>query len=286
MKTLYSLALSSALVLFAFAANSQAPDNDSCENAFSIDDLFHNFDGLTYTSIPYTNVGATVGEEDPIFGLDCWLEIEFSTGEKTDPRDQTVWFSFVGDGTDYNIRTSDCGGTLKNYITGGDTQIAIFTGTCGNLAEVIACNEDSEEIDWDDESWDDWYAEVDIQTEDGVEYLLYADGLNWDVFGGGEGVAEGEFCFEVTSLSSTVVVEYDMMPMQIFPNPANTQFTIQTELNWEQGQLIDALGKTVQEFRNSGINTFDVTDLPNGAYTLRLLNDQYESAVEQVLINR
>ena len=293
MKTLYSLTLSSAMALFTLSANSQAPDNDSCENAISIDDLFHNFDGQTYMSDVFTNVGATVGDDDPIFGLDCWLEVDGAFGDKWDPRDQTVWFTFIGDGTEYNILTSDCDGNLDNYIMGGDTQIAIYTGECGNLVEVVGCNEDSDNIDWDDEEWFDFYAELDFQTEDGVEYLLYVDGLNWDIFGddgggkvgGGEGVAEGEFCIEVTSVV-TVVEEYVQLPVEVFPNPANTQFTIQTDLKWEQGQLIDALGKTVKEFRNSGINTFDVSDLPNGAYTLRLQNDQYQSAVEQVLINR
>ena len=47
--------------------------------------------------------------------------------------DNTLWFAFVGDGNTYDIITTDCGGGLTNYIDDGDTQMSIYTGSCGAL---------------------------------------------------------------------------------------------------------------------------------------------------------
>jgi hypothetical protein len=244
------------------------PANDSCDDAISIDDLFHHFDGQTYMSDIYTNVDATVSEDDPNFGLDCWLEIEFSEIGDPEPRDQTVWFSFVGDGSTYNIKSGDCGGTATNYIEGGDTQAVIFTGTCNALDEAVACNDDSPDIDWYDDNWDDWFFELDLETEDGVEYLLYVDGLNWEIFGDttANPVAEGDFCVEVTSMTVNIE-EMDLFSINTFPNPATDRVTIQSASPADQISLLDIQGREIL-VAEKGEKTLDVSELPSGIYSV------------------
>lgn len=244
------------------------PANDDCSGAIDIDDLFHHLDGQTYMSDVFTNVGATVGDDDPTFGLDCWLEVEFGEVGEPEPRDQTVWFSFVGDGSTYNIKSGDCGGTAPNYIEAGDTQVAIFTGTCGNLDEAVACNEDSPEIDWYDETWNDWYFELDFETMDGVEYLMYVDGLNWEIFGDttANPVAEGDFCFEVTAMVVNVE-EFDLIDLDVFPNPAQDQVTIQTAVPTDKISLFDIQGREVL-IASDGESVLNISELPAGIYSV------------------
>jgi hypothetical protein len=260
-----------ATMLCTFALMSQgAPANDDCEAAIDIDALFHNEPGNIYTSEIFTNVGATVGDDDPTSGLDCWLEIEIDGGD-TDPRNQTVWFSFLGDGLMYNILTSDCGGLAKNYIFGGDTQLGILTGDCGDFDEVVACNEDSENIDFDDPDWNNWYAEVDFQTTDGEDYLMLIDGLDWSIFGGDEGVAEGEFCFEVTQIT-TSIKDFNQVQISLYPNPTNDWIQIDSNTAMQSADIYNYGGNHVQSY--SLISTtkqrLDVSSLSQGVYTVVL----------------
>lgn len=241
------------------------PENDLCDTPVDIDALFHGDMDVTYTSDIYTNVGATTDDNDPDFGLDCWLEIIETNGD-TDPRDQTIWFTFVGDGLEYNIRTSDCGGAAKNYITEGDAQLAIFTGDCGDWDEVVACNEDSEDIDWTDENIDDWYAEVDFLTEDGQLYYLLIDGLNWDIFKPGFGAAEGEFCFEVTHGTPSGIPEQDLQ-VSFYPNPASDMLTVQCKHAIDGLSIFDVNGRLVlQDQPRVTQLQLDISDLHSGVF--------------------
>ena len=84
--------------------------------------------GSPQTGGPYDNTNATTEASDPADGWECYgaLAPEPSL-------DNTLWFAFVGDGNTYDIITTDCGGGLANYIDDGDTQMSIYTGSCGAL---------------------------------------------------------------------------------------------------------------------------------------------------------
>ncbi|QBZ98950.1 T9SS type B sorting domain-containing protein [Flavobacterium sangjuense] len=94
------------------------PANDACANAIPI-----TVGVGSCNSTLYTNVAATTAS-DPATPA-CWSPNSLS---------HTVWFSFVATSADIEISTN-FGGTLAN------TQLAIYSGTCGSLAQ-IGCQED------------------------------------------------------------------------------------------------------------------------------------------------
>lgn len=115
--------LKGAASLLAFALTTSGAwgqANDNCANATPIPNS--TISGPCFNG---NNAGATVeafeGGAGPA-GLGCW----------DTPPDQTVWYTFTPPAT-------------ANYdflITGGDTQLKILSGTCGNFT-AVACNEDA-----------------------------------------------------------------------------------------------------------------------------------------------
>jgi len=106
------------LLSFSLKGFAQPPTNDTCLTA----------EPLTVgvgscSSILYTNVGATTTGNPST--PPCWLPNSMS---------HTVWFSFVATKADIEVSTN-FGGTLA------DTQIAVYSGTCGALT-LLACQED------------------------------------------------------------------------------------------------------------------------------------------------
>ncbi len=147
---------------------------DDCADATDLSSLTGGGVNNTLSSPLFDNTDATAGGE-PETGTDCFDDGVFHN---------TQWYTFVGDGLAYNIKTSDCGST--SYITDGDTQMAIFSGDdCGNLTPA-GCNED------EDFGNDLYNASIDFQTEDGVTYYILIDG--WDG-------AIGEYCVQFTEIS-------------------------------------------------------------------------------------
>ncbi|WP_367390714.1 T9SS type A sorting domain-containing protein [Lewinella sp. LCG006] len=147
---------------------------DDCADATDLSSLTGGGPNNTLSSPLFDNTDATVGGE-PTTGTDCFDDGTFHN---------TQWYTFVGDGLAYNIKTSDCGST--NYISDGDTQMAIYSGDdCGNLIPV-ACNED------EDFPNDLYNASIDFQTEAGVTYYILIDGWNGSI---------GEYCVQFTEIA-------------------------------------------------------------------------------------
>jgi hypothetical protein len=103
--------------------------------------------------------------------------------------ENTIWFSFVGDGGKYFIETAD-GPGVTNYIDDGDTQIAIYTGACGSLVPY-ACNEDGPSSGAGGAP--PYPAGLTFNTSPGVTYYMMIDGFN---FLGT--ISSGQFLIEVT----------------------------------------------------------------------------------------
>lgn len=151
---------------------------DDCADATDLNGLLGGAVGTTLSSPLFDNTDATVGGE-PEDGFECFFP-DGNGGEL----ENTQWYTFVGDGNAYSITTGDCDAT--NYITDGDTQIAIYSGDdCGNLTPV-ACNED------EDFEANLFNALVNLQTEEGVTYYIMIDGWNG---------ATGEYCVQFTQVS-------------------------------------------------------------------------------------
>jgi hypothetical protein len=162
---------------------SQPPMNDECTSAFAVDSLLGGAIGETLNSALYTNTDATVSDNEPGNGYECFGEPD---GGGSDPSvENTVWFSFTGDGNTYFIETNNCNGEVENYIPDGDTQISIYSGLCA-ISSPEACNEDGPNA-----TPGNFEAGLTFETVAGQNYLMMIDG-----FAG----AQGEFCFSFTAL--------------------------------------------------------------------------------------
>lgn len=233
------------------------PVNDDCMDATSIDDLFHQTPEITYSGGPFTNNGAVVADGDPGTPEDCFFG--------TDIVNNNVWFSFVGDGEEYNILTSNCGGTLTtNYFEMGDTQMAIYTGNCDGLS-LVACNEDSE-----NSTGTNLFAEITIETGEGVMYYVMIDGYAGNL----NQPADGDYCIEVTQ-SAVGVNEKDGVQMAIFPNPVKDVLNVSVSKEVKIIQIMDASGRiieTINEPSNSNLS-INLSAYESGMYFLRAISN-------------
>jgi hypothetical protein len=181
-----------ALALVALSATgvkAQAPANDLCSGAINLNTSFGQTVNQVVYAGPYDNTNATTQATDPITGYECFGE---PTGSGTAPElNNTLWYTFVGDGGLYMIETSQCSPALpaSSYIDDGDTQIAIYTGTCGNLTGV-ACNEDGPSA-----TATSYPAGLNFQTTAGTTYYMLVDGFSFN-----GAVARGQFCINVKKL--------------------------------------------------------------------------------------
>ncbi|MFN0015399.1 MAG: T9SS type A sorting domain-containing protein [Saprospiraceae bacterium] len=168
---------------------------DSCETAVDITAYFgHPADSVQTTGL-FDNTTATVSANDPV--VTCWGE---AGPGGTDILNNTMWFSFVGDGGTYDIQTVPCNAT--NYIGTsqgnlGDTQMLAFKGSdCSDLTEV-ACNDDLFTF-----GMPDWRAGITLETTPGQQYYLLLDGFE------SQGVAAvGEFCLQIAQQAAVPCAE-------------------------------------------------------------------------------
>jgi len=161
---------------------------DNCDGAIDLTTYFGQAPGVAQTTGLFDNTTATTVATDPV--LDCWGE---TSGN--DFMDNTMWYTFTGDGNRYHIETVPCNAT--NYIglaqdDPGDTQMAIFSGNdCAGLT-LEACADDLYPT-----GDPDWRAGLDFETTNGTNYFILIDGFNI------QGVAAtGEYCIEVTQTPS------------------------------------------------------------------------------------
>ncbi len=163
-------------------------DPDFCETAPDLSPLFGGPPGQARWSVVWNNTGATVSSSDPI--VTCWGETPEGV---EDFLDNTLWFTFVGDGHRYDIQTVPC--SAQNYVgtqqgLPGDTQMLLLAGEdCTQLAP-IACNDDRSPI-----GDPDWRAGLLVATDSSQRYYLMIDGYR-----GPNGAARGEFCIQVIRL--------------------------------------------------------------------------------------
>lgn len=140
------------------------PGNDICSSAAPIDlnDLG------TFNTTPFDNVCANA-TGDPSALPGCF--------QNADSYVSTVWFSFVGDGGNYTIATTNCAGSSNETLD--NTQMTLFTGACNNLIfAACADNENGTLAVFED-----------FPTECNTQYFLLVDGYNEQ---------QGEFCFSMT----------------------------------------------------------------------------------------
>lgn len=166
---------------------------DDCAGATDINSVFGGAVGITNNIGPFDNTTATTDGSDPATGWECFGEPD---GSGTAPElNNTVWFTFTGDGSNYFVESGNCAG-VTNYISDGDTQFALYTGSCGSLTPV-KCNEDGPNA-----TATTYPAGFSFSTTAGTQYYLMVDGFS---FLGA--VATGEFCLKVTKQTTVACAD-------------------------------------------------------------------------------
>ncbi|MFZ8836009.1 MAG: T9SS type A sorting domain-containing protein [Flavobacteriales bacterium] len=158
------------------------PDNDACDNAIDISELFGNEIGVGTSVGPFSNVDATGESELAADLVDIWFDVNIATNEPS--IDQSVWFKFTGDGNTYQIFTWNCPGSA---MYSEDTQLALYSGTCDSLS-LVAGNDDMMSF------WGWYHAVLNFKAEAGTDYWLLLDGFNHFEGGTWEGIAQGSTC--------------------------------------------------------------------------------------------
>ncbi|MBL0048495.1 MAG: T9SS type A sorting domain-containing protein [Bacteroidetes bacterium] len=164
------------------------PVNDECAGAVDINAAFGGTVNVVQAIGPYDNTLATTSSLDPTLGFECFGEPD---GTGTGPElNNTLWFTFTGDGETYAVESGTCNGVI-NYISDGDTQFGLYTGSCGNFTPV-ACNEDGPSA-----TATTYPAGLTIATTQGTVYYLMVDGFSFQ-----GAISTGEFCLLVKKLTS------------------------------------------------------------------------------------
>ena len=163
---------------------------DDCTAAVDITSGFGGAIGVVNNMGPYDNTGATT-VNDPLLGWQCFGEPD--GGAAAPELNNTVWFTFTGDGNSYFVESGNCAG-ITNYIDDGDTQFALYTGSCGTLTPY-KCNEDGP-----NSTASTYPAGFQFGTTLGTVYYLMVDGFNATAIGGG--VSSGEFCIKISQVAS------------------------------------------------------------------------------------
>ncbi len=241
----------------------EGPANDECMNAVDINTLFTGGLQMTMSDGPFSNEGATA--EDPSYPLDADCFVAFSSEPSVD---NTVWFTFEGDGQLYNINTSDCNGTAT--FTNSDTQMAIYSGTTCEGLTLVDCVDDM------DTQGSVFWAGLPFQTADNITYYVMVDGFNYTAGGSGglDSLSSGDFCLDVTQITVNIN-ENELAGFRMFPNPTHNNFTIAANAKIESINIFNLVGEIVATESNVNAKTYEVkAQLAKGIYMV----DVYTSA--------
>lgn len=232
----------------------EAPANDLCADAIDISDLTGGGLNVPQTSDTYSNVGATA-EAGLTAGYSCF-EDNNNTGALLN---NSVWFTLTGDGEWYTVATGDCAGAAEFFE--GDTQMAIYSGSCGTLSPV-ACDED---INF---AGGNYFSEITFETTAGVEYFILVDGYDYTSFGAE--AASGDFCLTVTQ-TFVGVSEIEAVQVNVYPNPANDVVNVRSNEVISSIEMYNVVGELVMTSNpRNMVSVLNVSDLEVGIYTIQV----------------
>ena len=219
-----------------------APDNDNCIDATTI---VVNEDFCDGTNTNGTNLGATTsGVANPI----C-----FGAGV------QDVWFSFtaLAGMTSVNISTDFTGGTLV------DSQIALYSGSCGSLVE-LACDQDSGTVVLSNGlSWNSVISNAAVTP--GETYYVRVSGYS--------NAEEGSFCLKIFG-EELSAEEFSSAKISAYPNPVKSLLTVENTEMITNAAVYNLLGQLViAKDINSTSGQLDLSALASGTYVVKIASD-------------
>lgn len=234
-----------ALALPGSPCETPTAENDLCVDAIDINPAFAGAVDVTVSSGPYSNANATGGDLDVADVTACWFDDLAGNGDGNNPEiDNTVWFTFEGDGDEYIVIADDCDG---NADFAGDTQMIIYAGDdCNNLTPV-ACNDDISTAN------NIYWAGVLLETTASTTYYIAIDGFNYTGFGSPDDpLTTGDFCIQVQQTIVNVEENSDLQ-FVVYPNPTKDNFTIQSNEFFDGVRVHNMVGDLV--YAQSGLNT-------------------------------
>lgn len=251
------------------------PENDECSGAISISSLLGGAMNVMNSSSPYSNVDATGESEIGVNLIPCF---EDGIGNADPVLNNSVWFSFTGDGNIYSIETTDCNGQ-EGLEPWDDTQMAVYSGTCSGLT-LVGCGED---IDLEGNVY---RARVTLQTTAGTTYYVMVDGYDNDAWNAGAPVSSGNFCLGVTQTNSISVQNTEMnMSLKVYPNPSNGQFVIESAAGLNRIEIVNLLGEVVfSKDALGGVSRYSVTqDFASGLYLVNAFSNEGKSTIRMTV---
>jgi len=265
-----------ALALPGNPCEPTGPENDMCVDALSISNLLGGAMDVMNNSTVYTNVDAT-GEAALTFATmyPCFEDV---IGTAAPVLNNSVWFSFTGDGNIYAIETTDCDGD-EGLEPWDDTQMAIYTGSCSNLT-LVGCGED---IDLQNNVYN---ARVTLQTTAGTTYYVMVDGFDNNSWNPGAPVSSGNFCLGVTRKAQVSVDELTASQVfSVYPNPSNGQFVITSNDDIHRIEITNLIGEVV--FTRDGLKNvkrYNVTEqFAAGVYLVNTFGSNTRSTIKMIV---
>lgn len=226
-----------------------APENDDCIDAI---ELIVNEDFCDGTNTNASNLGATASNIDQ---ASCF-----------DDGTLDVWFSFVApEGmTAVTISTDFTGGTLT------DSQIALYSGNCGNLVE-IDCDQDGGETTLSNGfAWNSVIADASV-TENETYYVRVSGYSDDDV---------GSFCVKVSGQVLSAP-EFNNAKISAYPNPVKSVLTIENSSTISAAAVYNLLGQVVVEKQiNNTSAQLDLSRLASGTYIVKITSDQQTKTIK------
>ena len=222
----------------------QELNGDKCDDPIDINGQFGQMVEVPQVSDSYNTAGYGTNSSDPTSGFECHFE--------SDVLQNTIWYSFMGDGDRYLIRSIACMGSTDNF----DTEVAIYSGECANLT-AVACNED------EDENASLFNISLELDTEDGVNYLMMMDTYQG---------AQGSFCLEITRLTDVAVVNINGTELSVYPNPTSALIQLPA-IQLDRIEVYDVNGRMVMSEESPG-TALQFRDQSSGLYLLKMFDKE------------
>ncbi|RKS02478.1 T9SS type A sorting domain-containing protein [Flavobacterium sp. 102] len=230
-----------------------APANDDCLGAtvLVVDDTFCNGTNTNGTNLGATDSGVA-------------LAVCFNYGEND------VWYSFVApsDAATVDISTDFLGGTLY------DTDVALYSGTCGALTEIDCDNDGGVVVQPNGFSWNSLILDSPV-TANSTYYVRVS---------GYSDVAVGSFCLRVSKNQLLSNESFDSSNFEHYPNPVKNVLNLSYSQEISSVEVYNLLGQKMSTNTiGANLGQVDMTGLASGTYLVKVTAADNQSKTIRVI---